>query len=79
MLREALDFIRLNYLSETVIKHPDRAEATRVATFAYASEAICRTNRTFDQEKTHGLIVDSQTDARIGPGHPESRTADRPS
>ena len=27
--REALDYIRRNYLNETVIKHPDRAEATR--------------------------------------------------
>jgi len=38
MLREALDYIRRNYLNETVIKHPDRAEATRVANFPY--EAI---------------------------------------
>ena len=35
MLREALDYIKRNYLSETVIKHPDRAEATRVANFPY--------------------------------------------
>lgn len=33
--REALDYIRRNYLNETVIKHPDRAEATRVANFPY--------------------------------------------
>jgi len=38
MLREALDYIRRNYLNETVIKHPDRAEATRVTNFPY--EAI---------------------------------------
>ena len=37
MLREALDFVRRNYLTETVIKHPDRAEATRVANFPYAA------------------------------------------
>ncbi|MBM3880399.1 MAG: transcriptional regulator [Planctomycetes bacterium] len=37
MLREALDFIRRNYLTEIVIKHPDRAEATRVANFPYAA------------------------------------------
>ena len=35
MLREALDYIRRNYLNEIVIKHPDRAEATRVANFPY--------------------------------------------
>ena len=37
MLREALDFIQRNYITETVIKHPDRAEATRVANFPYAA------------------------------------------
>jgi predicted HTH transcriptional regulator len=37
MLRDALDFVRRNYLTETVIKHPDRAEATRVANFPYAA------------------------------------------
>ena len=36
MLREALDFIQRNYITETVIKHPDRAEATRVMNFPYA-------------------------------------------
>jgi ATP-dependent DNA helicase RecG len=30
MTREALGYIRRNYLHETVIKHPDRAEATRI-------------------------------------------------
>lgn len=30
MTREALGYIERNYLHETVIKHPDRAEATRV-------------------------------------------------
>jgi ATP-dependent DNA helicase RecG len=37
MLREALDFIQRNYITETVIKHPDRAEATRVVNFPYAA------------------------------------------
>ena len=37
MAREALDFIRRNYISETVIKRPDRAEATRIANFPYAA------------------------------------------
>ena len=35
MTREALDYIRRNYISETVIKHPDRAEATRIENFPY--------------------------------------------
>ncbi len=37
MTREALDYIRRNYLKETVIKHPDRAEAERVWNFPYAA------------------------------------------
>src|SRR5665213_2365597 len=35
MVREALDYIKRNHLSETVIKHPDRAESSRVANFPY--------------------------------------------
>ena len=35
MTREALAYIQRNYLHETVIKHPDRAEATRVWNFPY--------------------------------------------
>lgn len=31
IIRAALDYIERNYLSETVIKHPDRPESTRVA------------------------------------------------
>lgn len=37
MTREALSYIERNYLHETVIKHPDRAEATRVWNFPYAA------------------------------------------
>ena len=37
MTREALDYIRRNYLREAVLKHPDRAEATRVENFPYAA------------------------------------------
>ena len=35
MTREALDYIRRNYLTETVVKHPDRAEAERFWNFPY--------------------------------------------
>jgi len=35
MIRESLDYIRRNYLSETVIKHPGRAESTRVENFPF--------------------------------------------
>lgn len=37
MTREALDYIRRNYLVETVIKHPQRAEAERVWNYPYAA------------------------------------------
>ena len=35
--REALNYIRRNYLKETVVKHPDRAEAERFWNFPYAA------------------------------------------
>ncbi len=37
MTREALGYIERNYLHETVMKHPQRAEATRVWNFPYAA------------------------------------------
>jgi ATP-dependent DNA helicase RecG len=37
MLRDALAFIQRSYLVETVVKHPHRAEATRVFNFPYAA------------------------------------------
>ena len=37
MVRDALGFIQRNYLIETVVKHPDRAEATRVWNFPYVA------------------------------------------
>jgi len=37
MTREALEYIRRNYLKETVVKHPDRAEADRFWNFPYAA------------------------------------------
>ncbi|RBJ75971.1 transcriptional regulator, partial [Pseudomonas sp. MWU12-2534b] len=37
MIRDALSFIQRNYLQETVIKHPDRAEATRFWNFPFAA------------------------------------------
>ncbi|SFU83712.1 Putative ATP-dependent DNA helicase recG C-terminal [Paenacidovorax caeni] len=37
MTHETLSYIQRNYLRETVIKHPDRAEATRVWNFPYAA------------------------------------------
>lgn len=35
MIREALDYIQRNYISEIVIKHPGKAEATRVRNFPF--------------------------------------------
>lgn len=37
MTREALGYIQRNFLHETVIKYPDRAEATRLWNFPYAA------------------------------------------
>ena len=45
MAREALDYVRRNYVSETVTKHADRPEATRVENFPFEAieEAIVNT------------------------------------
>ena len=37
MIREALTYIKSNFISDIVIKHPDRAEATRVQNFPFAA------------------------------------------
>lgn len=37
MTREALGYIQRNYLYETVLKHPDKAQATRVWNFPYTA------------------------------------------
>ena len=37
MTRDALDYIKRNLITETVIKHRDRAEATRVENFPYGA------------------------------------------
>ena len=68
MTREALDYIRRNYISETVIKHRDRAEATRVENFPDSAieeavtNAVC--HRSYEQHEPievriskHELVV----------------------
>jgi ATP-dependent DNA helicase RecG len=37
MVREALEYIRRNHVSETVIKRPDRAESTRIQNLPFAA------------------------------------------
>ena len=37
MIRDALGHIQRNYLKQTVIKHPDRAEADRIWNDPYAA------------------------------------------
>jgi ATP-dependent DNA helicase RecG len=55
MGREALNYIRRNYIDETVIKHPDRAEAMRVKNFPYAAIEECVINalyhRSYEQRE----------------------------
>ncbi len=55
MTREALGTIQRNYLRETVLKHPDRAEATRVWNFPYAAieEALVNAvyHRSFEERE----------------------------
>lgn len=40
VVRETRDDIRRNYINETVIKHPNRAEATRTESFLYAAAGL---------------------------------------
>lgn len=55
MTREALGYIQRNYLTETVVKHPDRAEATRVWNFPYGAieEALVNAvyHRSFEERE----------------------------
>jgi ATP-dependent DNA helicase RecG len=60
--REALDYIRRNYISETVIKHSDRAEATRVENFPYAAIEEAVANAVYHR----GYDVREPIEVRIG-------------
>src|SRR3972149_10510061 len=56
MTRDALDYIKRNFISETVIKHSGRAESTRVQNFPYDAieEAIVNAvyHRGYDVRET---------------------------
>ena len=62
MAREALDFIRRNYLIETVIKHPQRAEAERVWNFPFAAieEAVVNAiyHRSYEEREPIEVRID---------------------
>lgn len=62
--REALSYIERNYLRETVIKHPDRAEATRVWNFPYAAieEALVNAvyHRSYEEREPIEVRIDNQ-------------------
>ena len=62
MTREALGYIQRNYLRETVIKHPDRAEATRVWNFPYAAieEAVVNAvyHRSYEEREPIEVRID---------------------
>ena len=62
MVREALGYIERNYLHETVIKHPDRAEATRVWNFPYAAlrEALVNAvyHRSYEEREPIEVRID---------------------
>jgi len=63
MVREALDYIRRNYLNETVIKHADRAEATRVTNFPYDAIEEAVVNAVYHR----GYDVREPIEVRISP------------
>jgi ATP-dependent DNA helicase RecG len=63
MLREALGYIRRNYIQEIVTKHPDRAEATRVESFPYAAVEEAVVNAIYHR----GYDVREPVEVRISP------------
>jgi ATP-dependent DNA helicase RecG len=64
MAGEALAYIRRNYIKETVIKRPDRAEATRVENFPYAAieEALVNAiyHRSYEEREPVEVRIDPQ-------------------
>ena len=62
MVRDALGFIQRNYLVETVVKHPDRAQATRVWNFPYAAieEALVNAvyHRSYEEREPIEVRID---------------------
>lgn len=60
--RWALEYIRGNYLFETVIKHPDRAEATRLWNFPYVAieEAVVNAvyHRSYEEREPIEVRID---------------------
>ena len=75
MVREALDYLRRNYLSETVIKHPDRAEATRVENFPHAAveEAVVNAIYHRSYEEREPVEVRISPEELIPANHPICR------
>ena len=62
MTREALGYIQRNYLRETVLKHSDRADATRVWNFPYAAveEALVNAvyHRSYEEREPVEVRID---------------------
>lgn len=60
--REALDYIQRNYLVETVIKHPQRAQAERIWNFPYAAieEAVVNAvyHRSYEEREPIEVRID---------------------
>ena len=63
MVREALDYIRRNYIDETVTKHGDRPEATRVENFPFKAVEEAVVNAVYHR----GYDVREPVEVRISP------------
>ena len=63
MVREALDFIQRNYVSDTVIKHGDRPESTRVENFPFKAIEEAVVNAIYHR----GYDVREPVEVRITP------------
>ncbi len=63
MAREALDYVRRNYISETVTKHADRPEATRVENFPFEAIEEAIVNAVYHR----GYDVREPVEVRVSP------------
>ena len=64
MTREALAYIQRNFLRETVIKHPNRAEATRVWNFPYPAVEEALVNAVYHRSYEEPEPIEVRIDPR---------------
>ncbi|MYM90704.1 transcriptional regulator [Rugamonas sp. FT82W] len=74
--REALGYIERNYLHQAILKHPDRAEATRVWNFPYPAIEEAVVNAVYHQGRSTGVPKIFKAMAANGSPPPQFDTDD---